>query len=131
MGQDVRQDVANGMNFGRRIIDHEINVESTESDTSSTKQEAEQVVQLNVKVYEDFGSRWYEDRKRYIQVCASPGMMLRSPQHAFLISQGMWSFLSDDSRLTRLENLSRARVLALKCHSGLALLIAFGLPRIG
>ncbi|EPE30492.1 hypothetical protein GLAREA_03459 [Glarea lozoyensis ATCC 20868] len=83
MERKVREDVANGMNYGRRVIEREAGGEGLESG----KQEVEQIVQLNVVIYEEYGRRWYNERKRYIQVCASPGMAVQNNMRAFLISE--------------------------------------------
>jgi hypothetical protein len=90
MKREARLDVANGMNFGRRNIDQGNSDDTIAPDSLTYKQEVEQVVQLNVKIFENFEGRWYEDGKRYIQVYPSPGMTLLNSQPAFLISEGMY-----------------------------------------
>jgi hypothetical protein len=89
MNPEVRLNVANGMNFGSSVISPQDVDNATVPDAFTTKQEVDQVVQLNVKISEDFLGRWYEDRKRYIQACGPPGLMPFHYQSVFLLSEGM------------------------------------------
>jgi hypothetical protein len=105
MERKVREDVANGMNYGRRIIEQD----SSDEGLESGKQEVEQIIQLNVVIYEDYGSRWFDERKRYIQVCASPSMLVENNMRAFLISEGKCMYVPLSSMLTSVVRISERR----------------------